>query len=180
MFNAKIKNSFLSLNSAAKLVDLLSTTDGWERSDIEFWDNRVINSRRVNELFGPEINSLIFDIITRVKDFITEEYNLQKPLIPDIVTLCRWFPGMEQPPHADDMTNSEVKGFEHRVFGAIIYLNDDYVGGKTYYPNYNIEILPEVGKLAVHPGDVNHIHGVTKIEENIRYTLASFWQYNDN
>jgi hypothetical protein len=113
-----------------------------------------------------------------VKDFITKEYNLEEDIIPDIVSLCRWFPGMEQPPHADDMTNSDVKGFEHRVFGAIIYLNDNYEGGKTFYPGHGIEITPKAGLLAVHPGDPEHLHGVTKIEGTVRYTIASFWTYD--
>jgi hypothetical protein len=82
---------------------------------------------------------------------------------------------MSQPPHADDMTDTNISGFEHRSFGSIIYLNNDYLGGHTYYPNFDIEIIPEAGKLAVHPGDPNHLHGVTKIENGIRYTVASFW-----
>jgi hypothetical protein len=178
MFNAKTQDNFLSLGSTTKLVEALSTTDGWERSDVAFWDNRVINSPSINKLFGPEIDALVFESTMKVKDFITKEYNLEEELIPDIVSLCRWFPGSEQPPHADDMTNSEVKGFEHRVFGAIIYLNDNYEGGKTFYPGHGVEITPKAGLLAVHPGDPEHLHGVTKIEGNVRYTIASFWTYD--
>jgi hypothetical protein len=177
MFNAKTQDNFLSIDDTTKLVEALSATDGWEKSPVEFWDNRVINMATVNTLFGPDIRSIVLDSTMKVKDFISKEYGLEEELVADVVTLCRWFPGMEQPPHADDMTNSDVKGFEHRVFGAIIYLNEDYNGGKTFYPNYGIEIKPESGKLAVHPGDVNHLHGVTKIEGNIRYTIASFWKY---
>jgi hypothetical protein len=178
MFNAKTQDGFLSLETTTKLVDVLSTTDGWGRSDHEFWDNRVINTPEINRLFGPEIDALVFDATMKVKDFITKEYNLEEDIIPDIVSLCRWFPGMEQPPHADDMTNSDVKGFEHRVFGAIIYLNDNYEGGKTFYPGHGIEITPKAGLLAVHPGDPEHLHGVTKIEGTVRYTIASFWTYD--
>ena len=178
MFNAKTQDGFLSLETTTKLVDVLSTTDGWGRSDHEFWDNRVINTPEINRLFGPEIDALVFESTMKVKEFITKEYNLEEDIIPDIVSLCRWFPGMEQPPHADDMTNSDVKGFEHRVFGAIIYLNDNYDGGKTFYPGQGIEITPKAGSLAVHPGDPEHLHGVTKIEGNVRYTIASFWTYD--
>jgi hypothetical protein len=88
---------------------------------------------------------------------------------------------MEQPPHADDMTNAKSENensldwFAHREYGAIIYLNDNYNGGHTYYPNHNFDIKPEAGKLAVHPGNPEHLHGVTKVSDEIRYTLASFW-----
>jgi len=180
MFNAKTQDSFLSLEDTTKLVEALSATDGWEKSPVEFWDNRVINMAAVNTLFGPDISSIVLDATMKVKDFISKEYGLEEELVADIVTLCRWFPGMEQPPHADDMTNSEVKGFERRVLGAIIYLNDNYEGGKTYYPTHGIEITPKAGSLAVHPGDPEHLHGVTKIEGNVRYTIASFWAYDKN
>jgi hypothetical protein len=43
-----------------------------------------------------------------------------------------------------------------------------------------MQITPEMGKLAVHPGDVDHLHGVTKIEENVRYTIAFFWKYTSD
>ena len=29
----------------------------------------------------------------------------------------------------------------------------------------------------MHPGDPEHLHGVTKIEGGMRYTIASFWTY---
>jgi len=180
MFNAKTQDNFLSLEDTTKIVEALSTTDGWEKSPVEFWDNRVININAVDRLFGPDISSIVLDSTMKVKDFISKEYGLEEELVADIVTLCRWFPGMEQPPHADDMTNSEVKGFEHRVFGAIIYLNDNYEGGKTYYPTHGVEITPKAGSLAVHPGDPEHLHGVTKVEGNVRYTIASFWAYDKN
>jgi hypothetical protein len=179
MLNVKTQDNFLSPEEAAKLVDILSTTDVWEKTSDAFWDDRVINSTRVNDLFGPEIDSLIFNITMRIREFIIEEYGTEN-IWPDLVSLCRWFPGMEQPPHADDMTNTDVKGLEHRVFGSVIYLNDNYEGGKTYYPDHGIEVTPKIGSLAVHPGGPDHLHGVTKIEGNTRYTLASFWTYETN
>ena len=86
------------------------------------------------------------------------------------------FPETEQPAHADDMTNYEgMEWFHHRHYGAILYLNDDYKGGHTFYPQHNFEIIPKAGTLALHPGDTNHLHGVTKIKNSKRYTIASFW-----
>ena len=179
MFNAKTVDKFLTEDQSSYIVGLISKYDYWEiNSDNGFWDRRVMNVATVKDKFEPELFALIEDTTNKIKKFIENEFNLTEEIYPDVSTICRWFPGMEQPPHADDMTNTEVKGLEHRIFGSIIYLNTDYSGGKTYYPNYNQEITPELGKLAVHPGDVDHLHGVTKIEDGIRYTIAAFWSHD--
>jgi hypothetical protein len=179
MFNAKTHDNFLNQDEVRFFLDTLVNTDKWEPSSIEFWNDRVINIRTAKTHFGQEFADKLTEISERTKEFIKSNYSLEKNIEPDIVTMCRWFPGMSQPPHADDMTNTKVKGLEHRIFGAIVYLNDDYEGGKTFYPDYDIEITPESGKLAVHPGDTNHMHGVTEITGNVRYTIASFWKYKD-
>jgi hypothetical protein len=177
MFNAKTKTEFLSKEEVDTFLGLIQDTDVWEKSVVEFWDNRIISFNSVKDKFGLDAANLFSDIIIRTKDFIIKEYELDRDITTGAISICRWFPGMEQPPHADDMTNTDTKGYEDNAFGSVIYLNENYGGGKTYYPDYGIEVTPETGKLAVHPGDVNHIHGVTKVEENIRYTIASFWKY---
>ena len=177
MFNAKTKSKFLSEEEVNKFLDLMQNQDAWEKSEVEFWNNRLISFNNVGEKLGIDVANLFSEIVARTKDFIIKEYELDKDITPGAISICRWFPGMEQSPHADDMTNTDIKGYEDNAFGSVIYLNENYTGGKTYYPDYGIEVIPESGKLAVHPGDVNHMHGVTKVEENIRYTIASFWKY---
>lgn len=179
MFNAKTQDQFITQNEVNYVLDIVTKGDYWEPSSSEFWDNRVINistSYSVNKELGDFLKTTAL----RIKDFIEKEYLLLDEVYPDVMTINRWFPGMEQPPHADDMTNTDVKGLEHRVFGAIIYLNTDYTGGHTYYPDHGVEIVPEAGKLAVHPGNVEHLHGVTKIEGNTRYTLSAFWVHDED
>jgi len=179
MFNAKTQNKFLSKKEVDIFLDAIQDTNTWEQTGVEFWNERVINLHNVKNKLGQDIETLLLKTIDRIKDFIVKEYSLDKEITTGAVSICRWFPGMEQPPHADDMTNTETKGYEHNLFGSVIYLNTNYTGGKTYYPDHGIEITPEVGKLAVHPGDVNHMHGVTKVEEDIRYTIACFWKYKN-
>jgi hypothetical protein len=88
------------------------------------------------------------------------------------------FKGMGVVYAKDQISEELLKEFSYREFGSIVYLNDNYSGGHTYYPNYNFDIKPEAGKLAVHPGDPEHLHGVSKIEGTTRYTLAAFWSRN--
>lgn len=177
MFNAKIIENFISKEDAENIIDVAIRSNLWESGGSEFWDNRVINYQKMLS-FDKYIAEIILDANIRCGQKIKEEFSLNIPVYSDTLQIIRWFSGMEQPPHADDMSNTDVKGFDHRAFGSIIYLNDNYDGGHTYYPNHNFDITPKTGSLAVHPGDAEHLHGVTKIENGMRYTIASFWTFN--
>lgn len=177
MFNAKTFEKFIDIEECKYLVEFAKNSNLWESGGGNgFWDNRVINYYAVL-LVDPKAAKILMDSNNRCREIINKNYSLSENVYSDTLQIVRWFPGMEQPPHADDMSNTDVQGFDHRVFGSIIYLNDDYSGGKTYYPNFNFEIIPEPGKLAIHPGDPEHLHGVTKINDNIRYTISSFWTF---
>lgn len=178
MFNAKVLPNFLSKEDCDYVINSVSKIEPWEGGGNDFWSNRALNIPTIRKTIDAKAADIVSTAIVRLKQSIVSEYNLDKEVYQDIAQVIRWFPGMEQPPHADDMTNTEYKGLEHRVFGAIIYLNDNYSGGHTYYPQHNFEIVPKAGTLAIHPGDVDHLHGVTKIGENTRYTIASFWCYD--
>ncbi len=173
MFNAKVVEDFISNNDCRYLVNLATSSDLWQKIENEFWNNRTIDYYKILEN-DRHAASIMFNSNIRCAQKIKELYNIEE-IYSDSLHLIRWFPGMEQPPHADDMTNTDVTGLEHRAYGSIIYLNNDYSGGHTYYPNFDIEITPKPGALAIHPGDVEHLHGVTKIKESMRYTIASFW-----
>lgn len=178
MFKAKTVTNFVSEEDCKYIVDVVSKIETWQGAGNEFWDNRALNIPYIRQTIDSKVADIVTDAILRLKSAIISEFDLDKEVYPDIAQVIRWFPGMEQTPHADDMTNTEHKGLEHRVFGAIIYLNTDYSGGHTYYPEHGVEITPEIGKLAIHPGDPEHLHGVTKIEGGRRYTIASFWTYD--
>lgn len=174
MFNAKTSLNFISKDKCEYIINTVKDCNLWESGGSDFWDNRVINLHKVKSIY-PEIFEIMVDANMRCSEFIKKEFNLNNDIYSDTLQIIRWFEGMNQPPHADDMTNTDIEGFDHRMFGSIIYLNNNYSGGHTFYPNFDFSIQPEVGKLAVHPGDPEHLHGVTKIEGGIRYTIASFW-----
>lgn len=173
---AIVFENFLSEQDCKYLVETAIGLDVWENTKDASWNLRTISYETM-----IKHNTNAANIMINAKDNCSEKiknfYNIKDPIYADLIQIVRWFPGMEQPPHADDMTNTDVKGFEERAFGSIIYLNDNYSGGHTFYPNFNFEIIPKQGNLAIHPGDPEHLHGVTKIENNTRYTLVSFWRY---
>lgn len=181
MLQAKTIENFITKEEADEIIFLCSRIDPWENSGSSFWDNRILNASTIYELHNKVLGEWLYELRGRIGNAITEMYNLEEPIYPDLLQICRWFPGMEQQPHADDMSNVPEADpwFQHREYGSVIYLNTDYTGGHTYYPQHDFEIVPEVGKLAVHPADPSHLHGVTKMDGGMRYTIASFWSRNE-
>ena len=68
----------------------------------------------------------------------------------------------------------------NREFKLRGILNENFEGGMLYYPNKNIEIKPKKGYSAIHLGNLEYLHGVTKITHGSRYTIASFLTYDES
>jgi hypothetical protein len=158
------KENFIDQETISMFLDFAKKSSAWEKTTDDFWDGRVLRIAKTT----PEIKTKIEDIKKRIKEEIKKEYGCEA--FCDTMDIVQWPVGTKQPPHID-----ACAGYEYREFGSIIYLNDDYSGGKTYYVNLNTKIKPESGKLIIHRGDKKHAHGVTEISDKTRYTLASFW-----
>jgi hypothetical protein len=170
--------NFLTKKETEDILSFARNTDLWSRIPESFWDGRVVGAHSIY-LKNPELGKTLDIIKHRIVDTVQDSYQLDQKLYPDLLNITRWFPGMEQSPHSDNMENTnDHQIHRHREYGIVIYLNDDFSGGKTFYPQYNFEIAPEPGKMAVHPASTDHMHGVTKIENAVRYTLTSFLTFD--
>ena len=177
-FQGKTFDNILSKSECQSIIDFIEKNNRWDYAGHEFWDNRVLNLQSIKNQ-NNDISVLLLNVLDKIKQSIVNAYNVDKEIYPDILQVVKWPVGMEQPVHADCCYES---GHEHptpwRIFGAVLYLNDDFEGGETYYPEHDIKISPETGKLALHWADLNHSHGVTKVKGNTRYTVISFWSFD--
>ena len=87
----------------------------------------------------------------------------------DYCGVIRWPTGTFMKPHIDPHRPDQ----EPDLFAAVLYLNDDYIGGHTGFEES--EIKPETGKLLVFSNSI-YKHHVTKIEGSERFAL-NIW-YN--
>jgi hypothetical protein len=92
-------------------------------------------------------------------------------IILDYVGVVRWPVGTFMKPHFD---KNDVHGPD--VFAAMLYLNDDYVGGCTVFDHF--ECKPETGKLLIFSNS-EYLHSVSKVEENERYVLSFWYKYTN-
>lgn len=68
-------------------------------------------------------------------------------------------------------------GISSRVLSALLYLNDDYVGGEITFPHIGFSKKPEAGSLIFFPANYVFVHEVNAVTEGTRYALPN-WYHN--
>jgi hypothetical protein len=173
-------NSFLSYEEVDMCLshfNAVEDNEWWESSGDAFWNKRSYDISSFMNNFNDRADFFSYmSILARIKKHIVERYNVEYPIYPDSFKLVRWEDGEDHDPHSD---NADVEGTENptapwRIYSAIIYLNDNYSGGQTYFTKFDYDVEPQAGKLLVFPSGLDYEHGVRKIEGD-RRTLMSFW-----
>ena len=85
--------------------------------------------------------------------------------------LVKWPLKCYQPLHRDF-------AYEHTTLSSILYLNDDYDGGETYYEDGSF-FKPKQGRIIFFDGQY-YKHGVKEVLRNPRYTLATWYKKIEN
>lgn len=180
-FNGFLIENFLSKDECEEIIYIAEKISPWDTANSDFWDNKVLNDITIYSKISRELGTFLFDLRDKVASAIKESYRLSNEVYSDVQQIVRWFPGMEMSPHSDNMENTPFhEHHAHRSFGSVIYLNDSYSGGNTYYPQHDVSIAPKTGMLAIHPSDTNHMHGVSMVKEATRYTIVSFWTFDES
>jgi hypothetical protein len=164
--------NFLPVDTCRKISAWAAESNSWEDA-LPPWHKRSINL----ESMDIDIRELLLDIYTQVKEQLNCHWCQDKQFYGDIFQIVRWQSGDKlEPPHADaEHLDGSIHPFSYREYAAIIYLNQEYTGGQLYFPNFNL--IPElsIGTLAVFPGTLQYLHGVTPIQSGTRYTIAGFF-----
>ena len=127
------------------------------KSDVECYNGNSTFILNILSTYKKDdvLRSIVNDVVKVCKGF-------QKNIRLDTLQIVRWPVESYMKSHIDPDSD---------VFAAMVYLNDDFIGGHTCFEEF--EIKPEVGKLIIFSNSY-YRHYVTRIESGIRYTLA-FW-----
>jgi len=86
-----------------------------------------------------------------------------------LASIQRMQPETKLTEHTDQHTDPSIR------YAAILYLNDDYLGGELFFVNKDLALKPETGTLVLFPGNEEFEHGVKHVLAGpIRYVLVSF------
>lgn len=65
---------------------------------------------------------------------------------------------------------------ERRVYSTIVYLNNDYEGGETFFPRQNLLVKGNIGDIVFFPSTYTHPHIAKEIVSGQKYS-AILWSY---
>lgn len=137
------------------------------------FDNRTIPYNQIQNPFIKQlVNGFRFDITSKSRELF------QECLYPDYTDLVYWPTGLKMDVHADSVwLDGTPAKFPYRYCAGVCYLNDNYDGGETYFPNFNQESKPKKGKVVLFPSSLEYQHGVKKIIGE-RYTMPIWFSKN--
>tara|TARA_R110000868_G_scaffold89062_3_gene248066 strand:+ start:991 stop:2160 length:1170 start_codon:yes stop_codon:yes gene_type:complete len=81
-----------------------------------------------------------------------------------------------------DAYNKHCLSSGNRTKTLMIYLNDDFTGGETSFPNLGLKVMPKTGKAVVWDnmidgkGDPDSLHEGSEIKEGKKYIITSWWR----
>lgn len=90
--------------------------------------------------------------------------------IIDWAEIVKWIPETYMGLHKDTAES-------RTILTSVLYLNDDYEGGSTYFTE-GANVTPVTGRMVVFDG-TKYEHGVSKIKGNTRYTLPIWYKLKE-
>lgn len=187
MFRGTIYNDFISEDERKLSVLYLDSVENWEQSEYpkgrqidETWSKRALWIDTIKSQ-QPIIGNMFYSFLDRMKPLIKESMRTDREVYANVTYVLKALPGWDHPVHSDSGEDTPAEDqFGHRDFGTVVYLSDNFTGGEIYYPEFNVSIMPKPRSLAIHPGDHEHRHGVRALESGVRYSLVTFWTYDQS
>jgi hypothetical protein len=147
--------NFLTKNQCDNVIDV------YQKNENKSFQYRDTFPLILTELDWQE-NQLLVNITNSVVNLCKKITEKQFSL--DGAQIVRWPKGSFQDEHYDTGD----------FLASIIYLNDNYLGGKTCFMIDDVvKITPQIGKCIIFSNS-KYLHWVEKVQKNTRYTLA-YW-----
>ncbi|HEV7377822.1 MAG TPA: 2OG-Fe(II) oxygenase [Pyrinomonadaceae bacterium] len=159
-----------SIVEQAKDVDAWAEAEVIEHVEGEFNPATRPEARRASVL-APSVESEIR------REFDLKMVSIVKPLVKEVwgvdlrqhseTHFVRYCPGNYYTPHSDTGLHRN-----DRYFTVVCYLNDDFEGGQTSFPQLYYRITPRCGKAVIFPA--TYLHCAEPVTSGEKYILVSW------
>jgi hypothetical protein len=175
-------NNFMSQDEINMTMEYINKY----RDDTEFSGGKTITIKKINQE-NPELFKIITKYGHRVYDLIKEnyckKYDIKVKEFPwNPFHIVKWQPEMSSGLHSDCQYPDGSPLIKSNYFKlnitALIYPNDDYVGGEIGWPDYDLEIKPKAGDMVLFPANNYYLHYVNNVVSGLRFTLPTWYTFD--
>jgi len=112
----------------------------------------------------------------RDRETIAATEAARQQMYPDTIQIVRWTTEAMSPHQDDRHPDGSPNATPWREWAGVIYLNDDYEGGRIYFPETNEYYQPVAGSLVLFTAETRH--GVEATRGGARYTSPAWFTRN--
>lgn len=126
----------------------------------------------IANLYGNQLaknlhNQMYFLLLASLNPY-AQKYQIEGNLYHEYYSALKYSTGQYYNAHYDGGTGSG------RSISAIIYLNNDYVGGEIEFVNFDIKIKPEPGMLILFPSNFAYRHIAHPVVSGTKYAFVTW------
>ena len=158
--NVIVIKNFLNKNEIDEALKIL------ESKPRTIWEENPATEIVSNTIL--EVSALVTKYAYKTSEIIKEKFNVKEELYCLTSHLGTWKNGEGLEIHDD------TYGASFTQFSSVIYLNDDYSGGKIMFPELHIALKPEAGDLLFFPSK-GYWHEVSPVISGSRSTIVGFY-----
>lgn len=159
------------------ILESVRRSDDWVSATVRLQsDDGRFNSAPQSDVRAATI--LAEHHVTRMlPDFEDKMATMIKPLIKQFwgvdlqehsgTQLVRYLPGGRYLAHVD-----AGQDMEDRYFSVVCYLNSDFEGGSTWFPNLSYRAIPQCGKTILFPS--KYLHSAEPVLQGEKYVLVTW------
>jgi len=176
---------FLSKNECQALVKMIEANNVRSSVVVGGTDRSGVSETRTSSTSNLAPNNLV---VKSIHQKIADNLGLNIKKGEDLQGQ-KYEPGQYFKEHNDyfsgDAYDKHCLSSGNRTFTFMIYLNEDFEGGGTYFPKLEKTIKPELGKAVVWQNTIDGqpqpdtMHEGTTITKGVKYIITSWWREND-
>lgn len=144
--------------------------DGYRKTQVDYLTNRYGQNSKLYK-----VHSTIGYHFKMAFEYLTEEYKIENKSYlyytgDEGIQILKYGQNQFYKEHIDSGINLK------RVHTCLIYLNDEYEGGETFFPRQQLLFKGEIGDLIFFPSTFTHPHIAKEVKNGNKY-MAVMWSY---
>lgn len=157
----------------AEVLEHVKESASWDRAQTGMGDHAQVSDIRTNDVmwiapFDFRTHSTLYEFAKSIWYYL-DDYGTrydQAFSFMESINVNRYLPGQQYHAHSDAGGNST------RVISALVYLNDDFMGGETEFILFGEKVQPKAGRLIIFPSNYAYAHAALPPAEGIKYSAA--------